>query len=784
MHKSCRPRLCFATLLIAYSLLRITSSQALPSSLQSGIPICAQTCLTEAIDGDFVPSVCSSAQDFDCLCSHYGTDGYTLGERAFGCLYDGNCTSASQSNASAVYTICSGQNNAVTPTHSTVVVTALSTSSTSAPTSNPSMTAMAATSASSSASTATEASMISTSTSSSSSSGPIQLTEAQVAGIAIAAIALVVLTVGIAGCLLFIRRRNKNLEQEEAKLLFHHSRNGSGSQTSHLGTPWKDPRGMPGGVGIVPVERSPRPDMPPPLPPPIPLERTWPRYYPIMPGDTFMPRDLFVPQDGIGVAQTTNVPLQMPVSATAPAIPILPPEPAMVQPSMVPPSMAQPSMANPPRRSFSSAQERPVTNYGPPAPVAARPVESSTSPSKRARRSIDTTAVLSQVTEFEEDGTGTRSALQSPGFPPSQAQGQDESRGRPHSRPIVPALRTTSGSPRLRALRPSTLKIQIPTYPTTTVGAGQPTLVATTQPAHAQIHQFAFPPPPPRGPSQIQQPVTNATNVTRPPSLYNKRSSPPSNTESGLGALNPSRRPSPPQTAAAGAVVSTAANLASNRLPKHSSKLSKKSQRTASQPGRDSAASYTSFETVGSEDDPTPPKEENKELTPPNGGGSPISNLRYPKVPRSSNQQVSRTPPSPKNMESNEKLSPNKISSTPSPRNKAKATSPRGVADHLWRTETRPQDGPARINPYTYEAQYKFRPPESKQQQTVNTGAAQALAKSSPPQPTKDESGSWNWSPDLNATFAQFNPKSPFGPMPKLTPTKQGEDLYLSVSRE
>lgn len=764
MHKICRTRLCFATLLIACTLVRITSSQALPSPLQSGIPICAQTCLEEAIDEDFVPSVCSSTQDFDCLCSHYGSDGYTLGERAFGCLYDGNCTSVSKSNATAVYTICSGQNNAVTPTHSTVVVTALSTSSTSAPTSNPSTTAMATTSPSSSASTATQAPMISSPTSSASSSGPIQLTEAQVAGIAIASIALVVLTVGIAGCLLFIRRRNKNLEQEEAKLLFHHSRNGSGSQTSHLGTPWKDPRGGPGGVGIVPVERSPRTDMPPPLPPPIPLERTWPRYYPIMPGDTFMPRDTFVPQEGIGVAQTTNVPLQMPASPTAPAMAIPRPEPVMVQPSM----------PDPPRRSFSAAPERPITNYGPPPPAANQSAEASSSArSKRARQSIDSSVVLSQVTEFEEDGAGRRSLL-SPGFPPGQQQGQNETRGRAQSRPTVPALRTTSGSPRLRALRPSTLKIQIPNYPTTTVGAGQPTLVATTQPSHGQTQPFAFPPPPPRGPSQIQQPVMNATNVMRPPSLYNKRSSPPNNIQSDQADINSSRRPSPGQIVVGG-VVPTAAHLVSSRGPMHSSRSSKKSQRTAPHAGRDSVASYTSFETVGSDDDPTPPKEEDKELTPAEDG-SPISNLRYPKVPRSSSQAISRAPPSPKGRDNKEKLSPNKISLAPSPKNKATASSPRGVADHLWRTETRPQTAPTRANPY---GQYKFQPSDSKSQQAVNTAA-----KSSPQQPTKGESGSWNWTPDLDSTFAQFNPKSPFGPMPKLTPTKQGEELYLSVSRE
>lgn len=792
MHKSCRrTRLCFATFLIACTLSRITSSQALPSALQSGIPSCAQTCLEDAINEDFVPAVCPTAQDFDCLCSHYGTDGYTLGERAYGCLYSGNCTATSQSNATAVYTICSGENNVVTPTHSTVVVTALtptSTSGTSAPTSDPSTTAMETTSGqtSSSASSATQAPMISSPTNTA-TSGPIQLTEAQVAGIAIAAIALVVLTVGIAGCLLFIRRRNKNLEQEEAKLLFHHSRNASGSQTSHLGTPWKDPRGGPGGVGIVPVERSPRPDIPPPLPPPVPLERTWPRYYPIMPGDTFMPGNTatFVPQDGIGVAQTTNVPLQMPASPTAPAIPIPPPEPVMIAPPV----------ANQPRRSFSAAQERPITNYGPPPQVVAgRSTEASTSsPSKRARRSIDPNAVLSQITEFEEDGTSRRSVLHSPTFPHRQSHSVDESRGRPQTRPAVPSLRATSGSPRLQALRPSTLKIQIPTYPTTTASS-QPTLIATTQGPLNQSQQFVFPPPPARAPPQSQQPVFGANDFPRPPSLYNKRSSPPNDaqgTHSSVSTVNQlSIRPTNGQTVTGGVSVSRTANMARGRGSKAASKSSRKSQRSVPEPGRDSVASYTSFETMGSDDDPTPPKEEDKELTPPDEGGSPISNLRYPKVPRSTSQAISRTPPSPKKKDSEGKFSPNKISPTPSPRNKSKAASPRGVADQLWRTETRRHDSQPRANTYgvpIYQSQHSVQRPDSSRStrpQNANTAAAQNIAKPSPQKPTVGESGSWNWSPELNAAFAQFNPKSPFGPMPKLTPTKQGEDLYLSVSRE
>src|SRR5215469_2546167 len=144
MHMSCCQRLCFFTLLLACNLFQITSSQTLPSTLQITIPICAQPCVEKAIEQDFVPSICPNSTDFDCLCSHYGSDGYTLGERAFGCLYSDNCTSPSKANATSVYTICAEQKNAVTPTHSTVIITASQPTSTGE--TSTSITAMATTS--------------------------------------------------------------------------------------------------------------------------------------------------------------------------------------------------------------------------------------------------------------------------------------------------------------------------------------------------------------------------------------------------------------------------------------------------------------------------------------------------------------------------------------------------------------------------------------------------------------------------------------------------------------
>lgn len=813
MYMSCRQPLCFATLLLACTLFQSISSQTLPSALQIGIPTCAQPCVKEAIGQDFVPSICPNSTDFDCLCSHYGSDGYSLGERAFGCLYCGNCTSMNQTNATAVYTICDGQYNAVTPTHSTVVITVIqptSTGETSISMGNPAMAAMATTSgpvmASGTLVQSTIQAAINTSptTGASRSSGPIQLTEAQIAGIAIASIALVVLIVGIVGCLLFIRRRSKNLEAEDSKLLSHHSRNPSDSQNSHLGTPWKDPRGGPGGVGIIPLERPPRRDGQTPAQ----SERSWPRYYPIM------------PRDDIGLAQTTNVPLQMPASPTAPAMPINSqmPMPGVIPPpkgpstprsvitgperprsghsapqsvSDVMPVTTPPSMASSTPRNVKPAPEIPITGRGTPQQPPIPPVADTTaSPTKRARRSIDQTAILSQVTEFEEDITSASishlprrpqsSPQQQQQRPPIQPIGQDQDRGRTPNRPAVPALRATSGSPRLRALRPSNLKIKIPSYPTNLVRPAETTVVTTSQPPQTQPQLFAFPAPPSKASVRGQHPLRITTTLEHPPPLYNQRSLPQAANHPRFANQAPQRL-TPAQTAALVGRVPTAANLTKNRVVKASKGGSRRSQRSHPEANRDSMASFTSFESVGSEDGPTPP-EDNKQQDAPAKGGSPISNLRYPKIPPSSSQSVSRSPPSSKNSDSPDKVSPPRMSpSTSSPRNKAKVSPPRGVADQLWRTEARQQDVPTRSSPFavlSHEPQHKFQRGDSREQLA---GSSQQPGRSSPPKPANDQSAQWIWKPDIDA---EFYPKSPFGLMPKLTPTKQGEDLYLSVSRE
>src|SRR5262249_4603836 len=135
---------------------------------------------------------------------------------------------------------------------------------------------------------------------------------------------------------------------------------------------------------------------------------------------------------------------------------------------------------------------------------------------------------LSQVTEFEEEGINSPFILHSSKQqqqlqlqlqpPPSQPVGHDQDRGRTQSRSAVPGSRATSGSPRLRSLRPSALKIQIPSYPTMAVGRAKTTLV-TTQPSQTQPQQFAFPIPPSNTTVPSQQPLRIITNPEHPSQL-------------------------------------------------------------------------------------------------------------------------------------------------------------------------------------------------------------------------------------------------------------------------
>jgi hypothetical protein len=222
--------------------------------------------------------------------------------------------------------------------------------------------------------------------------------------------------------------------------------------------------------------------------------------------------------------------------------------------------------------------------------------------------------------------------------------------------------------------------------------------------------------------------------------------------------------------------------------PKLSSSTLSRANSTASTNIRDSTASQTSFETADPNDSTPEDDDDDKQL---DGSKlspvaeSPISNLRYPKVPRSSNVYVARSPRSPLSLNSQD--SPHEASSpsslfvkrrgeqstlhlpslihTGSPLGPEARSQTRRYRQHLrtasdetWSTlraserSTRTQSGLWPRSPAMYESDV-VRP------LTIRS-------KLQPPPPPAE---------DMQAL------KSPAW-VPRLTPTRQGEDLLISVT--
>ncbi|KAF2725855.1 hypothetical protein K431DRAFT_280582 [Polychaeton citri CBS 116435] len=96
---------------------RRDENDSLPSQVQAKVPQCANSCLTSYVAQGYS---CDSA-DFSCLCSAYSNQGYTLGELAYVCL-DTSCPGYTDTEAHSLYDICNDQTKAVEPTKSPLTV--------------------------------------------------------------------------------------------------------------------------------------------------------------------------------------------------------------------------------------------------------------------------------------------------------------------------------------------------------------------------------------------------------------------------------------------------------------------------------------------------------------------------------------------------------------------------------------------------------------------------------------------------------------------------------------
>ncbi|KAJ4362307.1 hypothetical protein N0V83_010400 [Neocucurbitaria cava] len=257
--------------------------------------------------------------------------------------------------------------------------------------------------------------------------------------------------------------------------------------------------------------------------------------------------------------------------------------------------------------------------------------------------------------------------------------------------------------------------------------------------------------------------------------------------------------------------ASPAQSVRPKESPKPVQVKPKKSQSTVSRTAsrastniRDSLSSQTSFETTDASD-PTPDDEDDdKQLSDDNKqqlspvAESPISNLRYPKVPRTSNQLVPRSPRSPRNHKS-----PGRPQKSPRrPPETSKLLQKRAHDLPPLLLETRPRLNSPQRDPFTSPPR---RTNPRSHVRSISTESWTATPASKIDRKSKVQSGVWTSSPMMYepAVVKPLNVrrrrdemmevnvgrdvdvdadglKSPVW-VPRLTPTRKGDDLFISV---
>lgn len=779
-------RLCIssATLIAASPLATIVSrSNPLPSAFQEKVPSCAQSCLQASLAERF-PVACSGQEGIQCLCSRYSNKGESLGEVALGCVYSG-CSTTDKA-ASSAYNVCLGQRDAVKPTQTVISVTTnaprtssaspTSTSSTlllTTPTltATPTLTTSLQTRPTSAQSIIADSIVDLPSATSSSSptftaapvtaDEPRKMTPAQIAGLSVAAVAAFVIAVGLMALSICLRRRR------ERKI---------GFDSDEKGLDRKSKKFSPRISKCVAVGSQPEAPKRFPMAP-LPVARRGSKPTPRgvksskgHPTALYPPRP--VQRNG---ARTSNDSSDTSISLSQIGVAIS----AELDGTSAPPRAQQPRNAqshlNVPNRPFSTMTQETVFEEDetiarrrssvllPTPPVPIPPIRS-LQPSKRA-------ATFDTATGFPTP----------PQQRPMQATRRSElflnipvRHERPQPKRIIAAQMPSTGSPQ-----------QLPTTQSTRL-APPMHLVSSTSPQATSGSS---------NPGDIDDYYFSSTPRASPAPLPCATDSPK------------------PRTKRSGSTVSRTYSRAS----------------TATQI-RDSYSSQTSFETADP-NDPTPGDEDSdkqlssadeQQLSP--VAESPISNLRYPKVPRTSNQLVPRSPVT--SQRSNNSLrgrqGRNMTRSPPSTshllQNRPKDLAPLLLETRLPLKLNKPQDMttvPALKDPFT--SPPRMNPREKTHVRSTSTNSWSSTPRSktarksldfspvfaSPPpiQPLhirkgsvsfcgtggmslkarrkKDEMQEINVGRDVEHDV-QGGLKSPVW-VPRLTPRREGEDLFLSV---
>jgi len=213
-----------------YHALYSRDTVALPAKLLPSIPTCAQACVSSKVAQGLVPAECNSATDAACLCSHYDTSGFALGETVIRCMIESCPDEVLTASKSGAYRLCAPYSGAVIGTHSVLTMTA----SFQSPTSTPSSQTMQPTPMPTNSTVLTPSaprtivsvptssvsgpsSAAQTSPSTTSSQSPKPLTTGETVGISVASIAIAALIFGLCFfCCCCVRRRKKEKKNKKA----------------------------------------------------------------------------------------------------------------------------------------------------------------------------------------------------------------------------------------------------------------------------------------------------------------------------------------------------------------------------------------------------------------------------------------------------------------------------------------------------------------------------------------------------------------------------------------
>ncbi|KAF9736753.1 hypothetical protein PMIN01_04532 [Paraphaeosphaeria minitans] len=612
--------------------------RSLPPKLQQQVPACAQPCLQTSLSEQF-PFACSTPVDLSCLCSRYSFNGQALGEVAVGCIY---ASCSTYHGVTSAYNICLRQNYAVVPTLTVltvvartsstpasmttsrpITITTLHTTPTtlSTPQSRTSHTETFIADSVSLAPSATSTTPQQTTTPLPASEPPKTMTPAQIAGLAVAVGAAFVIAIALMGLTIFLRRRRerkRGVPVNEKEPLSP----GPSTSSSRYSLPFAPESSMPD-----PPNRLLLP------PPPVHI-RSGQSLKAQYEADS-VPKPLKL--TGTRNLNTGSEQPTAPSNANPDSIhPLLRPDPKTLgnaSRSAVPLEgigLAITVEAPGPATSQSEQKIQPLIQH--------KKHERPTISRRNADLSQRPDSVMTQVTLFEEDDFRRESKLLPalPQVPIPPIRTFQPSRPLPSTSPIQAAMESTTIG---RVPRQSELFLDFPVR----YSKSQLSRSATSQslPRGKQQSASALHRQLPSGSRTLEHNPGSADSEVNHgdiPDYYFTTYDQPKTIHS-VSPGSPGRR-----------LRSKAGQTYGNTKPKRSSSNVSRATSRASTNIRDSWSSQTSFETVDP-NDPTPEDDDGDKrlqdgrLSP--VAESPIHKLRYPKVPRTSNQLVPRSPKSP-----------------------------------------------------------------------------------------------------------------------------------------